>query len=96
MCTEIPWSAICTTFCYLRNLISLVVLLWSRVEFHTMQGQIFIFSVILKRNDHSDTLDFKNWVSGGGRVVTFFVLKIPDYKFVMLIYSYVRGVYTYM
>ncbi len=49
-----------------------------------------VFSDISEwNNDYSDTFDFQKGVSGGGRVVTFFILKGPDYKFAMLIHLYI-------
>ncbi len=46
-----------------------------------------IFSDISERNnDYSDTLDFRRGRVGDVRVVTFFVLKVPDYESAMLIY----------
>ncbi len=47
---------------------------------------MFISDILERNNDYSDTLDFRRgWVG----VVTFFVLKVPDYETAMLIYFYI-------
>ncbi len=53
-------------------------------------SRVKIFSDISERNnDYSDTLDFRRgWVGEVG-LVTFFVLKVPDYESAMLIYFYI-------
>ncbi len=49
----------------------------------------FFSGISERNNDYSDTLDFRRWWVGEVRVVTFFVLKIPDYVSAMLIYFYI-------
>ncbi len=58
--------------------------------------EMHIFSDISERNnDYSDTLYIRSrWVGDVG-VITFFVLKVPDYKSAML-YTYIFIVYVYI
>ncbi len=56
---------------------------WFTITFDSF----WFFRVILKRNnDYSDTLDIRREWEGE---VTFFVLKVPDFKSAVLIYLYV-------
>ncbi len=49
----------------------------------------FVSDISERNNDYSDTLDFRRgWVGELG-MVTFLVLKVPDYESAMLIYLYI-------
>ncbi len=54
--------------------------------YHCLTDQIIFRDVSEQNNDYSDTLDFKRGWVGEVRVVTFFILEVPDYKSAMIIY----------
>ncbi len=59
-------------------------LLWSHKT-----NSLFFSDNSERNNDYSDTLDFRRGWMGEVGVVTFFVLKVPDYESAMLIYFYI-------
>ncbi len=50
---------------------------------------IIISDISERNNDYSDTLDFRRGWLGEMAVVTFFILVVPDYESVMLIYFFI-------
>ncbi len=62
--------------------------LYHQFLLHTIFHQFYYVSrdISERNNDYSDTLDFRR---GEVRVVTFFVLEVPNYKSTMLIYFYI-------
>ncbi len=47
---------------------------------------VFFSDISERKNDYSDTLDFRRGRVGEVGMVTFFILEVPDYESAMLIY----------
>ncbi len=70
---------------------------WGEIRWrsHFLQPTVIFSDISERNNDYSDPLDFRRgWGVGEVRVVTFFVLEVPDYESGMLIYIYIY-IYLY-